>query len=248
MFRLRARDSELSGKFKPGSYALATGMPYELVFEKLAAGPEIVYFDVTIPEGYTATRVAARIAKETGIPRRGADRARHHRSARVRRATPVSGRSRRAVRSRASSSRRRIASREGASARSVVEMMLDQFDEEIAKVDLSYAKSKNLTVTDVVIIASILERETQLSKEYPLVASVIYNRLRRQDATAAGLDGVLHAARGHQGPQEGRPESGDTLQHLPARAGCLPDRSAIPDSRRSRPRRILPRPSTCSTY
>ena len=57
-------------------------------------------------------------------------------------------------------------------------MMLDQFDKEIATVDMTYAKSKNLTVTDVVIIASILERETNLSKEYPLVASVIYNRLR----------------------------------------------------------------------
>jgi UPF0755 protein len=55
--------------------------------------------------------------------------------------------------------------------------MLDQFDKEIATVDMSYAKSKNLTVTDVVIIASILERESQLSREYPLVASVIYNRL-----------------------------------------------------------------------
>ena len=42
-------------------------MPYDLVFQKLAAGPEVVYLDVTIPEGYTATRVAARISEATGI-------------------------------------------------------------------------------------------------------------------------------------------------------------------------------------
>ena len=72
MFRLRARDSELAGKFKPGTYALATGMPYDLVFEKLASGPEIVYFDVTIPEGFTRDQVAERISAKTGISQDGA--------------------------------------------------------------------------------------------------------------------------------------------------------------------------------
>jgi len=58
-------------------------------------------------------------------------------------------------------------------------MMLDAFDANIAKVDLTYARSKNLDVYDVAIIASILERETKLPKEFPLVSSVIYNRLQK---------------------------------------------------------------------
>jgi len=56
--------------------------------------------------------------------------------------------------------------------------MLDQFDVEIATVDLSYAEKRNLTVRDVVTIGSIIEREVRLPREYPLVSSVIYNRLK----------------------------------------------------------------------
>jgi UPF0755 protein len=177
MFRLRARDSELSGKFKPGSYVLATGMPYDLVFQKLTSGPDVVYFDVTIPEGYTATRVAARISKATGIPVEELTKLVTTGAPEFAAQHPyLVGAEGGSLEGFLFPKTYRI--KEGASARSVVEQMLDQFDAEIAKVDLSYAKSKNLTVTDVVIIASILERETQLSKEYPLVASVIYNRLR----------------------------------------------------------------------
>ena len=45
-------------------------------------------------------------------------------------------------------------------------------------VDLSYARSKNLTVFDVVTIASMVEREAQVARERTLVAAVIYNRLK----------------------------------------------------------------------
>jgi UPF0755 protein len=47
-----------------------------------------------------------------------------------------------------------------------------------AKVDLAYARSKNLTPYDVLIIASMIEEETVAPEERRLVAAVIYNRLR----------------------------------------------------------------------
>jgi len=48
------------------------------------------------------------------------------------------------------------------------------------KVDLSYARSKNLTPYDVLTIASMIEKETIAPAERPLVAAVIYNRLHLQ--------------------------------------------------------------------
>ncbi len=45
--------------------------------------------------------------------------------------------------------------------------------------NLSYAKSKNLTVYDVLTIASMIDKEVQIPSERPLVAAVIYNRLHR---------------------------------------------------------------------
>ena len=112
-------------------------------------------------------------------------------------------------------------------------MMLDQFDKEIAKVDLSYAKSKNLTVTDVVIIASIPSARRQLSREYPLVVVGHLQPAARQDATRAVLDGALHDARGHQGPQETRtpkvktPYNTYELKGLPVGPICNPGLKAL---------------------
>jgi uncharacterized YceG family protein len=43
---------------------------------------------------------------------------------------------------------------------------------------MRYAKSKNLTVYDVLTIASLIEREVEVPRERKLVAAVIYNRLK----------------------------------------------------------------------
>jgi UPF0755 protein len=59
----------------------------------------------------------------------------------------------------------------------LVARQLDAFEQNISQVNMSYASSKNLTTYDVLIIASMIEREVQVPKERKLVAAVIYNRL-----------------------------------------------------------------------
>jgi YceG-like family len=62
----------------------------------------------------------------------------------------------------------------------LISRQLDAFRERIRGIDMSYAESRNLTEYDVVIIASMIEREVQVPEERPLVAAVIYNRLSQQ--------------------------------------------------------------------
>ena len=62
--------------------------------------------------------------------------------------------------------------------RQLVNRQLQAFEENWAKVDLAYAKSKNLTPYDVLIIASLVEKEVIAPEERALVAAVIYNRLK----------------------------------------------------------------------
>jgi UPF0755 protein len=62
--------------------------------------------------------------------------------------------------------------------RQLVNRQLQAFEENWAKVDLAYAKSKNLTPYDVLIIGSLVEKEVIAPEERPLVAAVIYNRLK----------------------------------------------------------------------
>ena len=47
----------------------------------------------------------------------------------------------------------------------------------LKEVDMTYAKRKNLSRYEVLIIASLIEREAQLARERRLVSAVIYNRL-----------------------------------------------------------------------
>ena len=76
----------------------------------------------------------------------------------------------------------------------LVSDQLDAFQENWANVNLRYARRKNLTPYDVLIIASMIEKEAQAPRERPLVAAVVYNRLHARmplqlDATIRyGLD------------------------------------------------------------
>lgn len=63
------------------------------------------------------------------------------------------------------------------------------FNSNWAKVDLAFAKTKNLTPYDVLIIASMVEKETIAPDERPKVAAVIYNRLKA--GMPLGIDATI---------------------------------------------------------
>jgi UPF0755 protein len=77
----------------------------------------------------------------------------------------------------------------------LVQLQLEDFKRRIKGVDMGYARSKNLTVYDVVTIASLVEEEAQLESERPLVAAVIYNRLR--EGMPLGIDATIRFATGN---------------------------------------------------
>jgi uncharacterized YceG family protein len=66
---------------------------------------------------------------------------------------------------------------------------LHTFCVEWDSVNLSYARKKNLTPYDVLVIASMVEKETLAPDERPLVAAVIYNRLHAR--MPLGIDATL---------------------------------------------------------
>jgi uncharacterized YceG family protein len=77
----------------------------------------------------------------------------------------------------------------------LVRLQLEDFKKQIKKVNMKYAKSKNLTVFDVVTIASMIEREAGVPKQRKLVASVIYNRLH--EGMTLGIDSTIRFATGN---------------------------------------------------
>jgi Predicted periplasmic solute-binding protein len=65
----------------------------------------------------------------------------------------------------------------GTTSRQLVQGQLAAFAENWSKVNLAYARKKNLTPYDVLIIASLVEKEALVPDERPKIARVIYNRL-----------------------------------------------------------------------
>jgi len=71
----------------------------------------------------------------------------------------------------------------------LVDVQLQTFKKEWRKVDLSYARSKNLTPYDILKIASMIQGEVAVPSENKLVAAVIYNRLHL--GMTLGIDATL---------------------------------------------------------
>jgi UPF0755 protein len=69
---------------------------------------------------------------------------------------------------------------------SLVADQLRAFKRAFAHLNLRYARSRHLSAYDVLIIASIVEEEAATAHDRPLVASVIYNRLKA--GIALGMD------------------------------------------------------------
>ncbi len=74
-------------------------------------------------------------------------------------------------------------------AKQLVGDQLEFFGQNFAKVDLRESKKKNLTPYDVLIIASMVEKETIAPDERPKVAAVIYNRLKA--GMPLGIDATI---------------------------------------------------------
>jgi len=137
-------------------------------------------FRIVFPEGFTRAQMAERVAVVAKI-------AEHERHVRPRLSTT----------SYLAASRPRVVSGFGphtrplegflfpatydflarTTSRQLVAAQLAAFRRTWGELDLSYARSRNLTPYDVLIIASMVEREAQVPSERAKIAAVIYNRL-----------------------------------------------------------------------
>ncbi|MFA5843366.1 MAG: endolytic transglycosylase MltG [Coriobacteriia bacterium] len=175
MLRLQARRRGVDGELKAGTYDMVTGMGYTAAIDALVAGPPAVFYRVLIPEGFTIEQMAQRFGKVAGIDveefrriaRSGAGRfdfpflADDHTGSLEGYLFPKTYRV-----------------KQGTTAEQVIRMMLVQFGTETSGIDLSYLTGSGLDRHEWVTLASMVEREAKIARDRPLIASVIYNRLR----------------------------------------------------------------------
>ncbi|CAB4922430.1 unannotated protein [freshwater metagenome] len=189
-FSLRATISGDRDKLRAGRFTLRKGMSNGAALAALTAPPQTVTLrtlKITLPEGPGRRELAPKV-KAAGV---SGDYVAASRRSDV-------------LNPRRYGAPKRTPSLEGflfpatydlplpATAQRLVEDQLKAFRRAFATVDLTYARKKNLTAYDVLIIASMIERETAVPAERRRVASVIYNRLR--DGIALGIDATTRYA------------------------------------------------------
>ena len=191
IFSVRASLSGARGDLRSGRHVLRHDMSYGAAIDALSAKPtdaeSAPVINVTIPEGRTRREIAA-IAEKAGLQGSYMD------------AT---------AKAPADFSLRRYGApadstlegflfpatyelRDAASSATLRNRQLDAFRSNFAKVDMTAARRRNLDAYDVLIIASMVEREARVAKERPIIASVIQNRLRER--LPLGIDATIRYA------------------------------------------------------
>lgn len=178
MFRARARIDGIDAELRPGVYDLVTGMPYDEVVKCLLDGPSAGYIKVTIPEGFTAAKIANRLEAQAGIPAEEFLELAYGQAAMFADQHPyLQDAHEGSLEGYLFPKTYEIPAR--SSAADVIQMMLDQFDAEYARLDAKAKADSGLSVHEVVTIASMIEREARLPEERALISSVIHNRLAK---------------------------------------------------------------------
>jgi UPF0755 protein len=186
-FQLRARLGDAADDLKSGSFSLSEDMSYSAALDALSVGPAPAnVVEVTIPEGGARSEVAP-VVEDAGI-----EGDYEEASIESNELDPADYGAERAESLEGFLFPSTYELKRNATAEDLVEDQLAAFEEEFEKVDLTQAERANLTPYDVLTIASMVEREAQIPEERPLIAGVIYNRLR--DGIPLGIDATTRYA------------------------------------------------------
>ncbi len=186
LFQIRVTLAGKRSEIYSGNFTLANDMSYSAAIDALSEPPVKRTLTVTIPEGYTRSQVA-QLVEEVGVPG-------HYTKATVksRYLDPAEYGGKGAKDLEGFLFPNTFELRPNAPVEDLVQLQLQDFKRQIKKVDMSYAKSKNLTVYDVVTIASMIEEEAGVDSQRKLVAAVIYNRLK--EGMPLGIDATIRFA------------------------------------------------------
>jgi peptidoglycan lytic transglycosylase G len=179
------RRSGLAERIRAGSYRLTTNMDPNDAFRAITkAPPPVPTVDLTIPEGYRLTQIAARVRDDLKIPvERFLSAAEGDWSLPpyLPKGKPLEGF--------LFPNTYEFATR-GTSADDVIRRLLDEFRTEAGGLPWGRAEDAlGLSPYELVVVASMIEEEARVEKDRPLIAAVIYNRLR--EGMTLGIDATL---------------------------------------------------------
>ncbi len=185
IYRFLSKFNGYDGQYRIGTYTLCEGLNYDEIMTLLAGTPETV--KVTFPEGFTVQQIAARLeANNVVTAAEFLDAVEKINVSSYPFLSEIAGVSR----------DHRL---EGylfpdtyefdvkAKVEDVIYKMLDRFNELYLPAYYIKSEEKGLTTDQVIVLASIVEREAKLQSERPVIAGVFMNRLHSEDPSLKKL-------------------------------------------------------------
>jgi len=183
LFRLYVEQEGMEKKLLPGKYKLVTGLEYDIVLKKISAGiPETIY-KVTIPEGYVMYQTINKIGEELPFIEisdlEEAINTNNYNYEFLDDSQSLEG----------FLFPKTYDISINYTAMDIIEMMLAQYQYEVSTLDYSNAKENSFSTYDILIIASMIEREAYIPEEREIISAVIHNRLKI--GMSLGIDATL---------------------------------------------------------
>lgn len=174
VFEIQGRLAGAGTEIKPGEYRIRPEQSNGEILNALTEGGQDAAIEIAIPEGLTLRQTAQRVAESSGVS-----------EAEFRRAAGRTGYDYDFLEGEAVGGTegflfpKRYEFPKGTSATRMTARMLEQYSLETE--GLSFGRApQGLDEREVVTVASLIEREAANDEERPVVASVIYNRLREE--------------------------------------------------------------------
>jgi UPF0755 protein len=186
-FNIRSRISGKRGDLKAGRFTLQRDMSYGAALDALTQNPAAApTVKVTIPEGRSIAETAA-LVRQTALS--GSYLKAAHRNPREVKGFKSYGvpRGTRTLEGFLFPATYEL--KRKSTARDLTAQQLATFKRTFDPLDRKAAHRKNLSDYDVLIIASMIEREAQIAKDRRLISAVIYNRLKQH--IPLGIDATL---------------------------------------------------------
>jgi UPF0755 protein len=175
VFEMQARIEGYGTEIKTGRYTFEPGQESEVILGKLTAGDAAPTIAVTIPEGLTLGETARTVASGTDVSAAAFEKAARETDYGYAFLEDPAIKTTEGY-----LFPRRYDFEKGVTAAQVVDRLLGQYLLETESLDIAGARERHgLTEHELVTVASLIEKESANAAERPVIASVIYNRLRR---------------------------------------------------------------------
>lgn len=173
IFKMAAKELEADGKMKAGDYLLSQAMSTDEIIDKLVSGDVVINtFTFTIPEGFEIRNIVDRLEAEGYIDREAFE------------AELANGQFDYWFLDGVSNLEGYLfpdtyEMRVGSSEHEIINRMLQRFDEIFDETYQARLSELDMSMNDLVTLASIIEREARAKEEFPIVSSVFHNRINQ---------------------------------------------------------------------